>query len=160
MNIYDRFKRLNIWNKLGAIGAIASIIGLAIVFLPENNKSQYIEIHGDVENSQVIQIQDSNGAEFQKIVSDIEADNNKLTSIVKKLESAEAFILKREIERISNYFPSGYKKEAHIVGPTALSKKLKTLFLFINRNFSKQITGRQFKEIDALLSEINGVRHK
>ncbi|MFC1885003.1 hypothetical protein ACFL2O_09545, partial [Thermodesulfobacteriota bacterium] len=142
MNIYERFKRLNIWNKLGVIGAIASIIGLVIGFWPGNKKSQHIEIHGDVENSQIIQIQDSDGAEFQKIISDIEADNKKLEAIVKKLESVEAFILKREIERISSYFPSGYKKETYIVGPTNLSKKLKEVFLFINRNFSKQITGK------------------
>jgi tetratricopeptide (TPR) repeat protein len=154
MNIYDRFKRLKLWNKLGAIGAIASILGLVIVFWPGNKKSQNIVICGDVENSQVIQIQDSNGADFQNIISDIVSNNEKLTSIVKKLESAEAFILKREIERVSSYFPSGYRKETHTVGPTTLSKKLKEIFLFINKNFSKQITGRQFKEIESSLSEI------
>lgn len=35
MNIFKRFERLTLWNKLAAIGAVASIIGLVYIFFPK-----------------------------------------------------------------------------------------------------------------------------
>lgn len=42
MNIYRRFKRLNTWNKLGVVGAIASIIALAIGFWSIHGKQSHV----------------------------------------------------------------------------------------------------------------------
>jgi len=154
MNIYNRFKRLNVWNKLFVVGATASIIALAIGFWPNHEKQQNIEIYGNLVDSHIIQIQDSNGVEFKKIISGIEEDNKKLESLVQRLTTTEKFLLKREFYRVSNYFPSGYKKETYTIGPTKQSERLKKVFIFINRNFTSQITGKQFKEIDSLLIDI------
>lgn len=36
-SIYTRFKILTLWNKIGAIGSISSIVGLALIFIPLNS---------------------------------------------------------------------------------------------------------------------------
>lgn len=38
MNIIRRFKKLSLWNKIGTIGAFASLIGLILIFIPNGNK--------------------------------------------------------------------------------------------------------------------------
>lgn len=37
MNIINRFKKLTLWNKIGIIGSIASIIGLLLFFITKDN---------------------------------------------------------------------------------------------------------------------------
>jgi len=156
MNIYNRFKRLKFWNKLGAIGAIASIIGLSIAIAVwlKNGNDQDIEVRGSVVDSYIIQIRDSESVEFGKIISAIERKNRKLDSLAQELKETKTFLLNKELERISKYFPSGYKKETYTLGPSEFSEKLKRVFVFSNRNFGKQITGKQLKEIDSILTEI------
>ena len=46
MNIFERFKRLTVWNKLGSIGALASIIGVMIALFMENSSTPTSSISG------------------------------------------------------------------------------------------------------------------
>lgn len=77
--------------------------------------------------------------------------------IVPRIEEDRVFLksfLNREVHETAKYYPSGYKREGPILGPTDISKKLKIVFKFINDNFSKKITGKQFKEMNKLLEEV------
>ena len=51
MNLLDRFQRLSLWNKLGAIGALGSVVGVLLFFLP-----------GEAAKSSTTNIADSGGS--------------------------------------------------------------------------------------------------
>lgn len=55
MKLHQRFHKLTLWNKIGVIGAIASIIGVILFFFsPTNNEG--ISIKGDISNSTILQV--------------------------------------------------------------------------------------------------------
>ena len=58
MNLWRRFKRLTIWHKLGAIGAVCSILGVALCFL-----------FLGPETSVKVNVQDSRDAKVQTAVN-------------------------------------------------------------------------------------------
>lgn len=97
-----------------------------------------------------IQIQESSYGEMREVVKEI----------IPKFESSETLqklFLSREVQETSKYYPSGYKLEGSILGPTDISRKLKIVFRFMNDNFSEEITGKQFKEINKVLEEVTQV---
>lgn len=51
MNLIQRFKKLSLWNKIGVIGAIASIVGLffglIFIFFPKSPKINGDYVAGD-----------------------------------------------------------------------------------------------------------------
>ena len=47
MNLAQRFRRLSFWNKLTAIGSLASIAGLALWFILHDGSKQEITIEGE-----------------------------------------------------------------------------------------------------------------
>ena len=50
MNLYQRYSRLTFWNKLGALGAIASICGIVFLFLPHSPET-ITTVTASVDNS-------------------------------------------------------------------------------------------------------------
>lgn len=55
MKLHQRFSRLTVWNKIGVIGAVVSIIGFVLYFFfPASNKG--ISVKGDISNSTVLQV--------------------------------------------------------------------------------------------------------
>ncbi|MBI5099153.1 MAG: hypothetical protein HZB30_07920 [Nitrospirae bacterium] len=116
---------------------------------PKDEEQKHMEIRGNVINSQIIQVNLSE-VDFEKIKS----DDRQLESLKQDLKTTKTLIFKKEIETVSSYFPSGYKKENFFIGPTELSEKLKKVFNFVKENFGKQIKGKQFNEIDSLITEI------
>ena len=79
---------------------------------------------------------------------------NGISSKIEDTRLVQKSIINREIQEASKYYPSGYKLEGFITGPTEISKKLKAVFTFMKENFTKEITGKQFKEINRLLEGI------
>ena len=57
MNIWERFKRLTLWNKIGAVGAVCSVVGLACWLL-----------FRDAGTSVNVKVNDSPGANVQSAV--------------------------------------------------------------------------------------------
>ncbi len=54
MNIFSRFRKLTIWNKIGLVGALASIAGLFVAFVMSNNTKLEGNISTTGSNSPVI----------------------------------------------------------------------------------------------------------
>ncbi len=94
-----------------------------------------------------IKIQESQHKEMLETIMEI-AKNIDKEGVLK-----ESF-LSREIKETVKYYPSGYKHEDIFLGPTDISKKLKIVFTFLHSNFSKRISGKQFKEINGVLDSV------
>lgn len=45
--MFSKFKNLSFWNKVGALGSIASIIGLVVFFLPSTDAEKISQTAGD-----------------------------------------------------------------------------------------------------------------
>ena len=146
MKLKTRFKRLTLWNKLSTLGALASIIALILFFLPKSDKSLKIEVTGNIINSNIIQIVGDENVIYVIIDSSLK-DNyeNKI-----KEELLQEFKLKETLK----YYPSGYKLDGFITGPTEISDSLQKVFSFMKNSFGKTIKGNQFKENDAILKNI------
>lgn len=57
-------------------------------------------------------------------------------------------------EKLFEYLPNGLKINNDIIEITSTSRELKTFFNFTKSNFTKTITGKQFKEMNSLLNQI------
>ena len=154
MDILNRFKRLTIWNKIGVLGSVASLLGLTIAFWPETQGQQNIEVHGNIIDSNVLQISGLKESHVRDLFSETVNENSKIDSLIKELRTNQESFLNREIVRISKHFPSGYKKESILIAPTELSDRLKKVFALMKKDFTKNISGKEFKRIDSLLAQI------
>lgn len=121
--------------------------------MKKNDEKQRIEIKGNVTDSTINQII-IKGSEAKEILGDIKKQFSELDQRMQNFKEINQIVLNRELKEISKYYPSGYKQEGFMLGPTDMSKKLKKIFIFMNRNFGKQITGKQFKQIDRNIVKI------
>ncbi len=113
--------------------------------------SQNIQIDGNVVSSNIIQIIGSNSEEMNEIFNDIIKSDNELQ---RRTINIEKKFYEQQLARISKFYPSGYKKESFMTGPTEISKKLKECFSFMKNNFDGKISVNQFKEINRRFEEI------
>lgn len=67
MNIITRFKKLSLWNKIGLIGAFASIIGLVLFFIPAESKVKVKSVNqtggitaGKIDNINITTVNETN----------------------------------------------------------------------------------------------------
>lgn len=145
MKLITRFKRLTFWNKLYALGALASIIAL-IFFLLKGDKAPTLKVTGNIIDSNIIQI-----------VGDVNVVKEIIDSSVKdKIYSKirEELLQELKLKETLKYYPSGYTRDGFITGPTEISYNLKKVFSFMYNSFGKTIKGKQFKENDAILKNI------
>lgn len=61
MKLTERFQRLTLWNKIGAIGSIASIMGLILTLAIPSDDSNKTTIEQACEGDDCIQIKVNNG---------------------------------------------------------------------------------------------------
>lgn len=162
MNLYSKFKRLKFGKTLGALGAGASIVGLILYFTHQGNNKQIINVQGDIVDSNIIQIIDPSQIDVEALLKKTKKTQAVSNLPLDKLESKDDIFYKHEIERALKYFPSGYKKEKYMlngkeyfnIGPGELNAQLKVIFEFMNQNFGKSITGKQFKQIEKIAHEV------
>lgn len=100
VNIYRRFKKLTFWNKLGAFGAIASIVGL-FIFIPS------------------CFLKSDSSSKDTKALLDLYFDDSKVGILKERVKQVEN---KKLESHISNFIRYHQKKDIK-----ALSKELKAI---------------------------------